>query len=348
MDKKPLIPLKFLLKLETALIIAISFFLLHTFGKKEQDAESVEEKSSESFEAAEVSEVKNGVFFDSEIFKVTKKLIQNSKESVVIATYTYSKSPLTEILEQKQKEGVKVKVLAGKNRDGHVPRFDFFENKQKNGIYHPKFMVFDSKGVLISSSNISSEKSASNSAVFFENAPAAAKILEEEVEDSFAQNFQRRCETGCETEIGTIIFNPGKGCILAKNEFSKAEKSIKGGIYTFTSKNPVVTGLKNALKKNIYVSIVVDNWRGNDGKIVNKRALNYLSSKGATLRFDEPEQKNETLFHHKFAVIDSKTTLFGSMNWTASGCYKNREIVVINRDPQIAKQFENYFDSFNR
>ncbi|HOB72342.1 MAG TPA: phospholipase D family protein, partial [bacterium] len=213
---------------------------------------------------------------------------------------------------------------------------------------HPKFMVFDSKDVIISSSNISSERSASNSAVLFRDVPVAASVLESEIDAVFSNKFERRCETGCETETGTIIFNPGKGCVLIKNEFLKAEKSIKAGVYTVTSKNPVITGLKTAIKKGVDAKLIFDNWKGDDGKIVNKKAFNYLSSKGAGVKFDEPEQKNESLFHHKFAVIDGVTTVFGSMNWTSSGCYRNREIIVINKDPHIAQKFEKYFDSLNQ
>jgi len=115
-----------------------------------------------------------------------------------------------------------------------------------------------------------------------------------------------------------------------------------------TSKNPVITGLKTAIKKGVDAKLIFDNWKGDDGKIVNKKAFNYLSSKGAGVKFDEPEQKNESLFHHKFAVIDGVTTVFGSMNWTSSGCYRNREIIVINKDPHIAQKFEKYFDSLNQ
>lgn len=339
MGKKPLISSKILLKIETLLIIAVSFFLLHTFGKKD---EPIPETPAEISQTEAVFEKE--VFFDLGIREIERKLVMSAKKSIKISTYTYSKSPLTDLLEKRKNDGIDVKVVSGKNRDGHVPRFDLFLNVPKNGIYHPKFMVFDSHDVLISSSNISSVMSASNSAVLFRNVPVAAGILENEISDVFNGKFERRCETGCETEIGTIIFNPGKGCVTIKNEFLKAEKSIKAGVYTITSKNPVITGLKAAIKKGVDAKLVFDNWQGDDGKVVNKKAFSYLSSKGADIKFDEPEQKNDSLFHHKFAVIDGVTTVFGSMNWTSSGCYRNREIIVINKDSEIAQKFEKYFD----
>jgi len=348
LGKKPLISSKILLKIETLLIIAVSFFLLNTFGKKETTTQRPEESIPQVVEETEISTERTSVFFDEEIYEIEKKMVMSAEKCIRIATYTYSKSPLTDLLEKRKNDGIDVKVVSGKNRDGHIPQFDMVVNTQKNGIYHPKFMVFDSKDVIISSSNISSERSASNSAVLFRDVPVAAKILENEIDAVFSNKFERRCETGCETGIGTIIFNPGKGCVLIKNEFLKAEKSIKAGVYTVTSKNPVITGLKTAIKKGVDAKLIFDNWKGDDGKIVNKKAFSYLSSKGANIKFDEPEHQNDSLFHHKFAVIDGVTTVFGSMNWTSSGCYRNREIIVINKDPHIAQKFEKYFDSLNQ
>ena len=108
----------------------------------------------------------------------------------------------------------------------------------------------------------------------------------------------------------------------------------------------MVSGLKKAVKNGVKSSVIVDNWRGNDGSIVNKRAFKYLESLGADLSYDEDEERNSRLFHHKFAEIDGSTVIFGSMNWTSAACYKNREIVVIRKDEKLAEYFEDYFDSF--
>ena len=131
-----------------------------------------------------------------------------------------------------------------------------------------------------------------------------------------------------------------------RDEFLAAEKSIKGAVYTVTQKNPVLTGLKKAVKRGIDTRLILDNWRGDDGKIVNKKAANYLESIGVKLKYDEQEKSDEHLFHHKFAEIDGVTAIFGSMNWTASACYRNREITVISKDPLVATSFEEYFDNF--
>ncbi len=352
MGEKSLTKGKYLRKVEFLIIVLISFslyFLLkNETPQKEAEPESPKPVSEVAAEPENPPEKEENVavYFDREVINIIKKMIKSAEKTIDAATYTYSKNEVTELLEKRHAEGVKIRLAAGKNKDKTQPVHDFTLVKMENGIYHPKFFVFDDKDVLILSANISSSADAANNAVLFRNVPEAAAILKAEIDDVFAGKIEKRCEQGCVTEIGTIFFNPGKGCVSIKNEFLKAKKSIKAAIYTVTQKNPVLTGLKNAVKSGIDTELILDNWRGEDGKTVNKKAANYLESIGVKLKYDEPEKSDEHLFHHKFADIDGLTAVFGSMNWTASGCYRNREIIVITKNSSVAASFSDYFDKY--
>ncbi len=351
MGEKPLNKGKYLRKLEFILIVSISFslyFLLKETPQKEEIPKIPEPETTAPQIEPEKPESKEkvSVYFDRDVQEIVEKMIKSAEKTIYAATYTYSRNEITELLEKRASEGVKVRLAAGKNKDKTLPAFDFSLAKTDKGIYHPKFFVFDGRDVLILSANISSSVDASNNAVLFRNVPDAAAILKAEIDDVFAGKIEKRCADGCVTEIGTIIFNPGKGCVKVRDEFLAAEKSVKGAVYTVTQKNPLITGLKKAVKSGIDVQLIIDNWRGDDGKIVNKKAANYLESIGIKLKYDEPESTDNRLFHHKFAEIDGTTVVLGSMNWTASACYRNREIVVISKDPAVASSFAGYFDKF--
>lgn len=351
MGEKSLSKEKYLRKIEFLIIVLISFslyFLLKETPQKEEIPEIQEaETAAPQIEPEKPeSEEKVSVYFDREVQKIVEKMIKSAEKTIDAATYTYSKNEVTLLLEKRASEGVKVRLAAGNNKDKTLPAFDFSLAKTDKGIYHPKFFVFDDRDVLILSANISSSIDASNNAVLFRNAPGAAAILKSEIDDVFAGKIEKRCAEGCATEIGTVIFNPGKGCVKVRDEFLAAKKSVKVAVYTVTQKNPIITGLKKAVKRGVNVQLIIDNWRGDDGKIVNKKASNYLESIGVKLKYDEPENTDSHLFHHKFAEIDGETVVFGSMNWTTSACYRNREIIVISKDTALAESFEKYFDSF--
>lgn len=352
MGEKSLTKGKYLRKAEFLIIVLISFslyFLLkNETPQKEVKPElpmSVSEVTAEPERELE-NEEKVAVYFDGEVGNIVKKMIRNAEKTIDAATYTYSKNEVTELLDKRHSEGVKVRLAAGKNKDKTQPAYNFTIVKMENGIYHPKFFVFDGRDVLILSANISSSADAANNAVLFRNVPEAAAILKREIDDVFDGKVVKRCVEGCATEIGTIFFNPGKGCVNIKNEFLNAKKSIKAAVYTVTQKNPVLTGLKNAVKSGIDTELILDNWRGDDGETVNKKAANYLESIGVKIKYDEPENSDEHLFHHKFAEVDGETAVFGSMNWTASGCYRNREIIVVSKEASLAASFGGYVDRF--
>jgi phosphatidylserine/phosphatidylglycerophosphate/cardiolipin synthase-like enzyme len=46
------------------------------------------------------------------------------------------------------------------------------------------------------------------------------------------------------------------------------------------------------------------------------------------------------VLHHKFGVIDQKTVIVGSQNWSESANYINDETLVVIEDSSIAKQFD--------
>ena len=48
--------------------------------------------------------------------------------------------------------------------------------------------------------------------------------------------------------------------------------------------------------------------------------------------------------HHKFAVIDNKTVITGSFNWSPSAAHTNHETLLVIHSPQLAKHFTRVMD----
>ena len=47
---------------------------------------------------------------------------------------------------------------------------------------------------------------------------------------------------------------------------------------------------------------------------------------------------------HKFAVIDRKTVITGSFNWSPSAAHQNDEVLLVIRSPQVAAHFSREMD----
>ena len=50
------------------------------------------------------------------------------------------------------------------------------------------------------------------------------------------------------------------------------------------------------------------------------------------------------LMHHKFAVIDNKTVITGSFNWSPSAAHTNDETLLVINSPQLAQHFTREMD----
>ena len=48
--------------------------------------------------------------------------------------------------------------------------------------------------------------------------------------------------------------------------------------------------------------------------------------------------------HHKFAVIDNKTVITGSFNWSPSAAHTNDETLLVIHSPQLAQHFPREMD----
>ena len=56
-----------------------------------------------------------------------------------------------------------------------------------------------------------------------------------------------------------------------------------------------------------------------------------------------PELAKGDKLHHKFAVVDQKTVVTGSHNWSASANHTNDEFVLVIKNPKVAAHYEQEF-----
>jgi len=363
--KRRTIPSRLLSLIETAFLIAAGFLLYYYWVVPE--APSIEGDDTAPPPAAPAApeepaqpppaavrdryEFAGGeVFFDDAVEPAFVALADRAKVSLSAVTYTIDRCTAVEALERAAARGVAVSAVAGRGKLDRRPSFPFLELHPSKGILHEKFLVADGATVLLSSRNMTGGQS-KNAAVLFHRAPRLVELLAAEIAALQEMRVEKRCERGCPVEHGTLYFLPGKGCLAAKETLLSAREEVEAGVYTMTLGTPLMTGLKKGLRTGRKVSAILDDWSGEEGSAVNRRAGLYLEGLGAEVIYDRlfDAQGNTLNFHHKFAVIDDGEALvFGSMNWTKSACYRNREILFITRDGDLAGIFKTYFDDIKK
>jgi len=133
-------------------------------------------------------------------------------------------------------------------------------------------------------------------------------------------------------------FSPRGGCqdvIVA--ELNKARREILMQAYSFTCKN-IAEALIKAVKRGVKVCVLLD--RSNEAETHTE--LGDISGHGIDIRIDACH----AIAHNKVMLIDGKTILTGSFNFTNQAEHENAEnLLVLRNHPDIAAMYRKNFDA---
>lgn len=135
-------------------------------------------------------------------------------------------------------------------------------------------------------------------------------------------------------------FSPGVDCRDAiHSAIDGATRHLDVCVFTITD-DYLAKALAAAHRRGVAVRIITDNDKGHDpGSDIER-----LENLGISVRIDRTEYH----MHHKFAIVDKRTLLNGSYNWTRGAFSYNQENVVVSREPTLVAAFQRTFDELWR
>eukprot|EP01025_Chloroclados_australasicus_P026660 TRINITY_DN26477_c0_g1_i1.p2 TRINITY_DN26477_c0_g1~~TRINITY_DN26477_c0_g1_i1.p2 ORF type:complete len:189 (+),score=18.27 TRINITY_DN26477_c0_g1_i1:150-716(+) len=114
-----------------------------------------------------------------------------------------------------------------------------------------------------------------------------------------------------------------------------ARQSIDVCVFTITC-NDIAQALKQAHKDGVHVRIITDDdqatTQGSDAVDLKKGGIQVKTD-------DSPYH-----MHHKFCIIDGKTLVNGSFNWTRQAVLHNQENIVFVEDQRLIRPFRQKFE----
>ncbi|MCD6501401.1 phospholipase D family protein [bacterium] len=124
-----------------------------------------------------------------------------------------------------------------------------------------------------------------------------------------------------------------RGIIL--DAIDSAQEKIDVAVYSFTNLE-LSKALIKAHLRGVAVRVITDNLQSR-GRYSKSQ---FLADSGIPVRLDD----DNGYMHHKFAVFDGKSVIFGSYNWSNSAEDKNDENLLFLRDKNVARDFEDEFE----
>ncbi len=141
----------------------------------------------------------------------------------------------------------------------------------------------------------------------------------------------------------TVIFAPTSSQKIAKaviSEINAADDTIDVAMFLF-SEQDIADALLRAKNRGVTVRVITDTGMAKLGSSRDE----WLAYYGIPVKRFGAGTAMGAKMHHKFAVIDGRTVITGSMNWANDTETWNYENTIIIRDTTIAKAFAKEFNS---
>src|SRR4029077_4601909 len=131
-------------------------------------------------------------------------------------------------------------------------------------------------------------------------------------------------------------FSPKGGCHDAiVRELKAARREILVQAYSFTA-DPLTFGLVNAKKQGVAVEIVLDK----SNELENYSDLHILLEQGMDVKIDH----DHAIAHNKIIIIDKKTLITGSYNFTNQAESENAaHLMIILGHPELVAWYRDNF-----
>ncbi|MEJ5313797.1 phosphatidylserine/phosphatidylglycerophosphate/cardiolipin synthase family protein [Anaerolinea thermophila] len=276
--------------------------------------------------------------------------LNNARTSVDIAMYNFNLLEAGNALRKARSNGAAVRIVvdsdAMDNKLLQQLRREGFEvlGDRREGLMHNKFIVIDGKTVWTGSLNLTygGLTNDENNLVRIES-PDLAERYTEEFNEMFEEDL-----FGGGTPLGersALTLNGNRAWLYFSPEdvpsqailerIQQTQTSINMLAYAFTL-NDLRDALLESAHRGLDVRIVFDAGQST----ATGSEYQTLKNAGLDVRLDG----SSGLMHHKVIILDGKTVIFGSYNFTRSADVNNDENVLIVENAELAKQFTRTFE----
>ena len=263
---------------------------------------------------------------DDNLQRTFLKAIDSAESSITLYIYSLSDNRIITALQQKENEGVLVKVLH--DTTTYQKGFSKLSNTvaiKMRGLMHKKILIIDERTVWIGSANFTtaSLKLHDNLVIGSVSPELAATIVAEKQHHHFTIGGQM-------TEFWSFPESAKDGLDRLITLIGEATTSIRVGMFTWT--HPDITdAIIAAALRGVDVEAVVDRAQTNG---TNKKSVARLVDSPVKVRIN----RGSELFHHKFVILDDHTLINGSANWTKSAFGRNGDCFLILHDLEEGQQ----------
>lgn len=285
-----------------------------------------------------------------DLSQVLVRLVERARQTVDLAAYDFDLENVAQALIALHRQGVQVRVVTDSDnmdeagarlvRKASIPVVE----DGRTALMHDKFVVVDGQVVLTGSWNFTENgtyKNDNNTLVI--TSTLLASNYTTEFEEMFLQHhFGPTSPANTPHQTLTVAgvslenyFAPEDGVRLqVLAELADAQESIYFLVFSFTD-DAIGEAMVQRAANGVEVRGVFE------GRNATSSQSEYRRLRRAGL--DVRKDSNPAIMHHKVMVVDERTVITGSFNFSVSAEQENDENVVIVHDPRVAALYVEEF-----
>lgn len=273
-------------------------------------------------------------------------IIENAKFSLKIYAYSFNNPEIIATLKKASNRGVKIEIVGDKEQNYDLLKENGFPVKiwKQSGLHHIKVILADNKTLFTGTGNFS-RQGLTNDWNGYIQLDVEAQNRSNTI-DFLNENFSSPV---LDTNGITFIGSPESG-FLSQDLLLKNVENAKFSIdyLIFDHFDGVLShALKKASERGVTVTGIYDAPVDDEGEYLTE---NFYGMSSAIYK-DGNEDIVETnsfpeggLLHHKSMIIDGKTILSGSYNYSTNAKDSNREILYKTENPYLVSEFQKEFN----
>lgn len=280
-----------------------------------------------------------------EVLTAILNLIEETKFSLKVYAYSFNHPEIISALKQAERRGVIIEIVGDSEQNYDLLKENGFSVQiwKQSGLHHIKVMLADNKTLFTGTGNFSNYGLTNdwNGYLQFEIENNNRKRMNEFLSETLNT-------TSLSTNGLKFIGSPENGYLsqdLILNEIESAKISIEYLI--FDQYDPILThALRQASERGVKVTGVYNSPVDPEGIYLTDSFYGVSSN----IYKDGNEDIVETdsfaeggLLHHKTMILDGKTLLSGSFNYSLSARDSNREILFSTENPILVSEFQKEF-----
>ncbi|AXR68922.1 phospholipase D-like domain-containing protein [Leptospira mayottensis] len=269
------------------------------------------------------------------------QLIESAKFAIDLWVYSFEDSEILDTLKKANARGVKIRIVADPEKEymDEFKSLGMFRKWERSGLQHSKILIVDRKKIFLGSGNFTwyGLENDLNGYVSFD-------LFDSEIEDFYAFLEEDSGITSLNIPPFQFYISPEKGRSiqnLVLREVDRAQRDIRYLIFDHFD-SVLTSRLTLADRRGVNVKGIYDSPVDEEGKYL----ADVFENPGSEIAGDGNEEVIESgsfgkggLLHHKTMIVDDKTLISGSYNFSISARDNNREILFKTTDPYLINAY---------